>query len=486
MVQDSPAHHMLYLAPYNKVSVRGSISLFQFLHRRIDTDISADSENSRLLLSYPNWTKQDHLLFLIKLYQPPSIYHTGAATLENWSSTASSFRLDLMQWPGDHDSFRLIVDGPGDLSSALHLAAQRFAQSALTEIEPSLNAWRKVCIDAIRAGADLHAMLPSEKRRMKYKTPLAVALYWLTSTLWYHKVTEPLFERVLNRWLDMWVGMLIEAKVDCRRYEVAENEVLIPVTLATRRITKETSKDYYVSAWMAWLLYLSSLSFCPPAILKFAYRHPREELDWNLMLKLPHFGLSQAECSVHSDADTGESEPILSGLPGSWTESHDVEDTESCSPDDSLQVHVGLDEELNIFHNAHSHRRSWLCIHSILDRTPEAQAYKELRLVTAELSQGEDPIDVGHGKACDCTTCDGERKQILVKSLEYASELRSRLAFWDAKEAHSRNGGRQAGKRSRAVRSPWNRCGHRGMPLPRDSGYESLPMRQSYGHLSYN
>jgi hypothetical protein len=147
---------MFYLMPSDP-SVRHSLRLFSLLSSTHDDRATAenDSEIARLFASARNWTPQDRLLFIIKLYQPRRLVESRATNNRTEAAQVRALRQDLedSETPA-RDLLRLHVSGPGGIYGVSSLAAQIFlGQASMFGAELS-SPWRALCVESLRAGSD--------------------------------------------------------------------------------------------------------------------------------------------------------------------------------------------------------------------------------------------------------------------------------------------------------------------------------------------
>jgi hypothetical protein len=465
---------MLYLAPTSP-SVSESLRLFRLLSTyHDDEDESLDSshsENAQLFLDAPLWSAEDHFLFIIKIHQPTRLIDLSAVHQEKEIMKVQAFEEDMAQIRGVADPTTLHVNGPGDISSALHLAALRFLEVAFYAMPPSTGpyqCWKNLCIRLIQAGSDpcyIHELVGTPL----WTTALAVALRRIVETLYKRQVGWVRSTLIIENALEHWSCVLRESGANFAHF-TGEERLSNDRTPAKNMMEFPSNSSSFGSLWV-WFtsrMYLRmsytadrdnvwgwtlKVVFSEPDYLWSEYDDDNKNVRQALASRILEANSQYATCcdaplrlmpgsfpedvlpAIQSSAETD----VVFG-PLSLESKGEPREIGSMDGPDRTKVNSlarGLFDMSEIA--GESSAQSWVAIHEILETSPQAEAYRRLRFGLKHPSR----YDFGHGITCDCWECTASRDVVHRELSDLYDRYVSSGGSWGGGYGGGGGGGRQ-------------------------------------------
>lgn len=424
-MQESPLHEMLYLIPHNP-SVSRSLRLFRMLSAMFEDDelTSSHSENARLFLEASSWTPLDHLLFILKLYQPSRLIDTVSVTEAREAAQVQALRHDSADIKmSGQGVFLLSVQGPKNITSVFHLASLRFLEVALHFPAPRTGPfthWRQLCIDLLRAGYNPYHITASST---SWGTPLGVSLRRILNTLHKERLGWEGTAVIVKNCLSHWNLMLIDANVNMQEYIAGEISAWKNSRPSVGLLDNQTSENTETSHDAHWIVFrgIVELTRDSGPELKLAahlniadtYDHLEAGERQAMTAKTP-----LASCLHATGLATQHPTEDIRGLralhvPGAFPDSRlsgeeDVHEKHRVTQPQTTEL---------LEHSTHgtgplgvsgalgrASPNAWTAMHDVLMDSPEAETYRKLRFGVKGFSEPS-RNDFGHGVVCECMSC---------------------------------------------------------------------------------
>ncbi|KAF2718979.1 hypothetical protein K431DRAFT_287155 [Polychaeton citri CBS 116435] len=438
---------MLYVNPGGIPSMERSIELFRYLERHDDIERSElDSEVARLFFTYPDWSHSEHLIFLIKLYSRSAIIHVRSPHDPSEDDRAEAFMKDLTRWRDEPLMLSLTVARIGRISSVLQLAARYFAYTAFTNTEldqGSVDGWRKICLKAVLAGADLQGNFENQ---LDWDSPLGMAIENVMSTMWAYEIEGHMQYKLVSRFLKAWLSLLNDAGVNIPQYVLRESRLLKKVkSRLIDEVPKKRSPQTLQDLWVNWLL--------SGVRLKRTHRSPRWRLQWPPAASIGKLS-GPRKSHILDQATSGHFQHYLH-IPGAWG-SPEEPDCQADSLNGLPSESVDTEQQSAPVNSMTSstHKLGFPCTSSLFNHSVQGEAYRKLRLgkndADALSSSADGSIYPIHEEGCKCRRClqeNDRRKRARQKTRKLLNQVSGSLD-----ELRMDSGGGSG-------------CGH---PLPRD------------------
>jgi hypothetical protein len=410
---------MYYLLPSDP-SVRRSLRLFGLLSSSQDhhSPMTKDSEIARLFASAGNWSPQDRLLFVTKLYQPRRLVESRFTNDRTEVAQVRELRRDLeYDQTSTEELLRLHVPGPGSIYGISSLAAQIFLGQASMFGANLSSPWRALCIEALRAGSDPHFVPEGTDG---WATMLGSSLHRLISTL--HKLQKGWDETLLvaQTCIRQWNLLLVEAGFDVDECVSREHQAWVKSRLHRSTELHRELQQLSTPHGTHWKQFKERVvlgadldgALCAHSGVSNSY--------WDLWDDKCLANVSQESVASSSSANMADDEHSTTHIPGSFppdkpvvarsSPEHNNKPTSAHGPD-AERITPTASTHSSVLTPERADARPWSDVQVVLAKSAEAEAYRKLRFGVEGLAHPS-RYNGGHGTTCGCTRCTREREKI--------------------------------------------------------------------------